>query len=89
MANESVMAGPVYPAATVPVMEKSPAPIMTPTPSATRLQGLIPVLMIYFLFDWLRPAGPQRLLMNNPIVYLCIVINLGTKVGIARMIYKC
>ena len=39
MANESVMAGPVYPAATVPVMEKSPAPIMTPTPSATRLQG--------------------------------------------------
>ena len=33
------MAGPVYSDATVPVMENSPAPMMTPTPSATRLTG--------------------------------------------------
>ena len=37
--KESVIAGPVYDAATVPVMENNPAPIITPTPRATRLTG--------------------------------------------------
>ena len=34
MAKDKVMAGPVYPAATVPVMENNPAPMITPTPNA-------------------------------------------------------
>jgi hypothetical protein len=33
------MAGPVYPAATAPVMENNPAPIITPTPKAIKLHG--------------------------------------------------
>ena len=48
MAKDKVMAGPVYPAATVPVMENNPAPMITPTPNAIKLpwsqdsfQGLV------------------------------------------------
>ena len=39
MAKDKVMAGPVYPAATVPVMENNPAPMITPTPNAIKLHG--------------------------------------------------
>ena len=39
MMNDKVIDGPVHSAATVPVIENRPAPIMTPTPNATRLIG--------------------------------------------------
>ena len=62
------MAGPVYSAATVPVMEKSPAPMMAPTPKAispqgpsTRFNALLP--------DSLASASraAKGFLINNPI----------------------
>ena len=82
MTKESVIAGPVYPAATVPVMENNPAPMMTPTPSATKLQGpstrfsdLLPV--------WLASASniSNGFLINNPIFFRLFVMNLNFRVA--------
>ena len=39
IANEMVMAGPVCSAATMPVMENRPAPMITPTPKAISPKG--------------------------------------------------
>ena len=67
MANDKVMAGPVYPAATVPVIENNPAPMITPTPSATRLQGPNTRFSV-LLPDSLASAckAPNGFLINNP-----------------------
>ncbi len=39
MANEITTAGPAFSAAAMPVSENSPAPMIAPMPSPTRLQG--------------------------------------------------
>ena len=63
------MAGPVYPAATVPVMENSPAPIMTPTPKAIKLMGPNTLFRL-LLPDCSASACSASILflMNNPMV---------------------
>ena len=70
MAKDKVMAGPVYPAATVPVMENNPAPMITPTPNAIKLHG--PKTLFRVLFpDSLASAcnAAKGLLINNPISF--------------------
>lgn len=71
MAKDNVMAGPAYSEATVPVMENSPAPIITPTPRAIRLKGPST------LFRLLSPELPASFCnasivfrINNPSIYL-------------------
>jgi amino acid transporter len=70
MAKDKVMAGPVYPAATVPVMENNPAPMITPTPNAIKLHG--PKTLFRVLFpDSLASAcnAAKGFLINNPISF--------------------
>ena len=64
----SVMAGPVYVAATVPVIEKRPAPMMAPTPKAINPQGPS-TLFSDLLPDSLASASraANGFLINNPI----------------------
>ena len=65
------MAGPVYAAATVPVMEKRPAPMIAPTPKAINPHGpstLFSVLLPDSLASASRAAN--GFLINNPIVQM-------------------
>ncbi len=64
-----VMAGPVYSAATVPVMENRPAPMIAPTPNAISPQGpstRFNVLLPDSLASTSRAA--KGFLINNPII---------------------
>ena len=71
-----VMAGPVYSAATVPVMEKSPAPMMAPTPKAMSPHGpstRFRVLLPDSLASAIRSA--KDFLINNPMLLILLIDN--------------
>ena len=70
MMNDSVMAGPVNSDATVPVMEKSPAPIITPTPRATRLTGPSTLFRVLLPEAFASACRASMLfLINSPIMF--------------------
>jgi hypothetical protein len=72
MMKLKVMAGPVYAAATVPVMEKRPAPMMAPTPKAINPHGPSTLFRV-LLPDSLASASRavNVFLINNPIFQMC------------------
>ena len=63
------MAGPVYSAATVPVMENRPAPMMAPTPKAMSPQGPRTRFNVLLPDSFASTSRAAKVfLINNPII---------------------
>jgi hypothetical protein len=74
MIKEMVIAGPVYSAATIPVMENSPAPIITPTPNATKPQGPKTRFSVDVPSSEASASGVARgFLIKRPIYFSCLI----------------